>query len=181
MIAMEQFKVLTKEEVSPKNQVLFDKMKTAMGMVPNLYTVLAHSDNALDTYLKLENAPTSLSAKEVEVVNLVVSQINTCTYCLSAHTVIAGHAGFSKSDVLDIRSGNALADTKLNSLAGLAKALTEQRGHAESDLMNAFFEAGYTKENLVDLIMLIGDRTISNLLHAVTKVPVDFPLAPEIS
>ncbi|WPU94739.1 carboxymuconolactone decarboxylase family protein [Mucilaginibacter sabulilitoris] len=149
-------------------------------MVPNLYTVLANSENALETYLNLENAPTSLSGKEVEVVNLVVSEINSCVYCTSAHTVIAKGTGFSDSDIIAYRSGNKGSDAKLDVLAKVTRALTEQRGHIDESLLDEFFSSGYTNENLVDAIMLIGDRTISNILHAVSKVAVDFPLAVKL-
>lgn len=178
---MEHFKILSREEVSEKNQALFDKMKAQMGMVPNLYTVLANSENALESYLNLENAPTSLTGKEVEVINLVVSQINSCNYCLSAHTVIAKHAGFNPQDIIDVRSGNQLNDSKLDVLSKITKALTVNRGHIDSSLLDEFFAVGFTKENLIDTIMLIGDRTISNLLFAVSNVTVDFPLAAQLS
>lgn len=155
-------------------------MKRQLGMVPNLYTVLAHSENALESYLNLENASTSLSVKEVETVNLVVSQVNSCVYCLSAHTVIAKHAGFSGDNIINIRNGKQTGDNKLDVLSKITRALTEKRGHVEDELLEEFFQAGYNKENLVDVIMLIGDRTISNILHAVSKVKVDFPLAKEL-
>ncbi|MFA6084706.1 carboxymuconolactone decarboxylase family protein [Mucilaginibacter sp.] len=178
---MEPFKVLPREEVSIKNQGLYDNLRAGLGVVPNLYTVLAHSENALEAYINLENAPTSLSTKEVEVVNLVVSQSNDCIYCLSAHSVIAKNAGFSGDEIIGFRKGHSKTDVKLDNLARFTKSLTERNGHVPRSLLEAFFDAGYSKENLVDVIMLIGDRTISNILHAVTKVPVDFPLAAELT
>lgn len=177
---MNHFKILTREEVSQKNQLLFDNMKAQMGMVPNLYTVLANSENALETYLNLENALTSLTGKEVEIVNLVVSQANNCNYCLSAHTLIAKSTGFNSQEIIDVRSSNPLNDAKLDVLARITKALIENRGYIDATLLEEFFNAGFTKEKLVDVIMLIGDRTISNLLFAVSNVPVDFPLAPQV-
>jgi hypothetical protein len=70
---MKKFKVPTREQVSPTIQVLFDNIKKGLGMVPNLYAIFAHSDNALGTYLALQNAKSSLKAREREVINLVVS------------------------------------------------------------------------------------------------------------
>jgi alkylhydroperoxidase family enzyme len=55
-----------------------------------------------------------------------------------------------------------------------------ERGHADTSLVQAFFDAGWTKENLVDAIVIIGDKTVTNYLHGTTKVPVDFPAAPKI-
>jgi len=174
------FNVPEKAEVSATNQQLFDQIKAAFGKVPNLYATFAYSENALQAYLQLQNNPRSLDAKETEVINLVVSQVNNCIYCLSAHTMIAMHVGFSEDDTLEIRSGEISFDKKLDALAKLVKSITAQRGQIDSALLDRFFEAGYNKENLIDAIILIGDKTITNLLHAVTKIPVDFPLAKEL-
>lgn len=171
------FSVLKKEDVSPKNQLIFDQLKKQYGAVPNLYSTLAYSENALEAYTRLEAAKLAFSPKEIEAVNLVVSEVNQCIYCLSAHTLVAKSTGFSEPQTIEIRSGNVTFDPKLNALVRLAKELTGRRRVENEDLLNAFYEAGYTREQLVDLIILVGDRTISNILHAVTKVPVEFPLA----
>ena len=68
-------------------------------------------------------------------------------------------------------------DSKLDALAGLARNLTENRGAANDAIIENFFRQGWTKENLVDTIVLVGDKTISNYLHKTTNIPVDFPLA----
>lgn len=175
------FNILRKEEVSGKNRQLFEQMENSFGKVPNLYNVLAYSANALEAYLKLEGSPTSLSTKEMEAVNLVVSEVNACIYCLSAHTMMARNTGISEEQSMLIRAGSAPFDVKLDAMVKLAKAIIEKRGHIDADLLQNFFDAGYTKGNLVDLLMLIGDRTISNLLHAVTQVSVDFPLAKKLA
>lgn len=171
------FEVLKKENVSAKNQQVFDEVKRVFGAVPNLYSTLAYSENALDAYIKLETSPNSLTTKETEAVNLVVSEVNNCMYCLSAHTMIAKQSGFTEEETIQVRLGNAPFDARLDALVKLTKELSENRHIENQALLDAFFEAGYTKENLMDIIILIGDRTISNILHAVTKVPIEFPLA----
>lgn len=178
---MKTIRVPAYEEVSPANQALFDSLKKGLGMVPNLYATLAHSDNALGTYLTLQNARSSLSAKAREVVNLVVSQVNGCEYCLAAHTVIGGMVGFTPDRILEIRRGRASFDDRLDALARLVRSIAGERGHADPALVQAFFDAGWTEGNLVDAIMVIGDKTVTNYLHATTKVPVDFPPAPALA
>lgn len=79
--------VPTRDTVTPNNQALFDALQGQLGFVPNLYATLAHSENALGTYLALQSAKSSLSAKAREVINLVVSQVNNCRYCLAALTL----------------------------------------------------------------------------------------------
>ncbi len=174
-----EFNVPTREQVSPANQEIFDNLNKALGFVPNLYATIAYSDNGLGKYLDYQNAKTSLSNKEKEAVNLVVSQVNGCIYCQSAHTVLGKMNGFDDSQLLDIRKGHS-ENPKLNALVKLAADITENRGNASDQNVDDFFAQGYTKETLVDLILQISDKTAMNYLHNLTKVPVDFPVAESI-
>lgn len=176
---MKNFTVPTRDEVSPINQAIFDNLNKALGFVPNLYAAIAYSDNGLSKYLAYQNAKTSLSNKEKEAVNLIVSQVNGCIYCQSAHTVIGKMNGFSDEQILDIRSGKA-ADPKLNALVQLAESITRHRGNAPAGLVDAFYAQGYTNEHLVDLVLQVSDKTAMNYLHNLTQIPVDFPLAPSL-
>lgn len=173
---MKTFTVPTREEVTPENQVLFDNIKKGIGMVPNLYATMAYSQNGLSTYLALSSAKSSLSTKEKEVVNLIVSQVNVCDYCLSAHTAISKLNGFTDEQILEIRSGNASFNPKYDALVKYAKEATANKGQVSGETLENFFAAGYTNENLVDTIIVIADKTVTNYLYAATQIPVDFPL-----
>ena len=174
-----QFSVPTKERVSPANQVIFENLQKALGFVPNLYATIGYSDNGLGRFLAYQNAKTSLSNKEKEAVNLIVSQVNGCVYCQSAHLVLGKLNGFSDEQLTEIRHRKS-SDARLNSLVQLAADITKNRGNADDAAVTEFFAQGYTNENLVDLILQISDKTAMNYLHNLTKVPVDFPLAPEL-
>jgi len=178
---MKTFEVPTKEQVSPSNQVLFDNLKKGIGMVPNLYAAMALSDQALASYLNLSTAKTSLRAKEKEIVNLVVSQVNSCDYCNSAHTAIGKMNGFTDEQILEIRKGAASFDSKYDALAKFAKNAAENNGHVDEDVIGAFYAAGYTDENLVDVLLVIADKVFTNYLYAITQVPIDFPKAPALN
>jgi uncharacterized peroxidase-related enzyme len=177
---MKTFTVPTAATVSPANQAIFANLQKGLGMVPNLYATLAHSEHALGNYLTLQNGKSSLNAKEREVINLVVSQVNECAYCLAAHTALGAMVGFTPEQIIAIRKGGAPFDAKLDALARLVKSSAERRGHADPALLDAFFVAGYTDGQLVDTVMVIGDKIITNYLHALTQVPVDFPAAPAL-
>ena len=177
---MSTFNVPTREEVSENNQAIFDNLNSKLGFVPNLYAAYAHSDTALNDYLGFQNRKTSLSSKEKEIVNLVVSQVNECSYCLAAHTAIGKMNGFTDDQILDIREGSANWDEKYHALAQFVKSASENRSKASAESISNFYNAGYTKENLIDTIMVIGDKTISNNIYGNTQIPVDFPAAPEL-
>lgn len=178
---MSKFNVPTRDEVSPANQAWFDKLQKSLGKVPNLYATLAYSEHALGNYLAFQNAKSSVTGKAREVVNLVVSEVNRCEYCLAAHTVIGKMNGFTDAQVLEIRSGTASFDSKLDALARMVKDIAVERGHADPALVDAFLAAGWSKENLVDVIVIIGDKTVTNYLHGITGVPVDFPAVGKLA
>jgi AhpD family alkylhydroperoxidase len=175
---MSTFAVPTRDQVSANNQAIFDNLQKGLGFVPNLYATFGYSENGLGNYLTLQNAKSSLTKKEREVINLVVSQVNDCRYCLSAHTVLGKMNGFTDEQILEIRGGEASFDTKLNALAIFVKQTTENKGRPSADSIDAFFAAGYTNESLVDTLIVIGDKIVSNYLHGITQIPIDFPAAP---
>jgi uncharacterized peroxidase-related enzyme len=174
------FTVPTREEVSPANQAIFDHMQSTFGMVPNLYATLALNDTALADYLALQNRKSTLTAKEREVINLVVSQVNDCKYCVPAHTAVAKMHGFTDEQILEIRRAQVTFDAKYDALAKFVKETTINRGRPSENAADALFEAGYTQANVVDIIMVIGDKIISNYLHNFTQIPVDWPAVPNI-
>lgn len=175
---MTKFEIPVREEVGAENKTIFDNLKSALGFVPNLYAVLAYSDTGLGRYLQFQNGKTSLSNKEKEVINLVVSQVNGCRYCQSAHTVIAKMNGFNDQQILEIRSGEASFDNRLDALAKLTFAISSTRGNPDKTLIDRFMAAGYTSGSLVDLVLAIADKIVMNYLHKITEVAIDFPEAP---
>jgi AhpD family alkylhydroperoxidase len=175
------FTVPTRNEVSANNQAIFDTLHKAIGFTPNLYAYFAKSETALADYVAFQNRKSTLRAKEREVINLVTSQINGCRYCQSAHTAIGKMNGFTDEQILEIRTGVAPWDSKLDALARFTASVVENKGCASIDSKEAFFAAGYTEANLVDVVIVVGDKIISNYIHNLTGFAIDFPLAPELA
>ncbi|OIN56047.1 carboxymuconolactone decarboxylase family protein [Arsenicibacter rosenii] len=177
---MSAFSVPSREEVSANNQAIFDNLKKSLGFVPNLYAYYAKNETALGDYLSFQNRKSTLRAKEREVINLATSQINGCRYCQSAHTALAKMNGFSDDQILELRKGTASFDAKLDALVKLTVSIVENKGRASTDTKQAFFNAGYTEANLIDVVFVVGDKIISNYIHNLTSFSIDFPLAPEL-
>lgn len=177
---MSNFQIPSRDEVSANNQAIFDNLQKGLGFVPNLYAYYAKNDTALADYLALQNRKSTLKAKEREVINLVVSQFNGCRYCQSAHTVLGKMNGFTEEQVLEIRGGSAAFNSKLDALAKFTLSTAENKGNADQAAKDAFFNAGYTEANMIDVVMVIGDKIISNYIHNLTGFEIDFPIAAEL-
>lgn len=177
---MTKFNVPTRAEVSENNQAIFDNLQKKVGFVPNIYAAMANSKNALGNYLTFSGGETSFLKKEKEVIDLSISQVNGCRYCQSAHTAMAKMNGFTDEQIIELRQGKASWDNKLDALAKISKAIVTHKGRVDQNLKQAFFDAGYNNENLVDLVIAAGIINITNVFHNLTDVEIDFPLAPEI-
>jgi uncharacterized peroxidase-related enzyme len=180
MSAPKTFTVPTREEVSPGNQAIFDNLKKGLGFVPNLYAYYGKNESALADYLAFQNRKSTLKAKEREVINLVTSQVNGCRYCQSAHTALGKMNGFAEEQILELRAGSASFDGKLDALARFVKSVVLNRGQASVEAKDNFFDAGYNEANMIDVVIVIGDKIISNYLHNLTGFPIDFPVAQEL-
>lgn len=177
---MENFRIPSRENVSESNQLIFDNLQKVVGFVPNMYAFFTHSPSALGDYLTLQNRKNSLTNKEKEVINLIVSQLNGCNYCKAAHTEIGKSVGFTEKQTLEIRKANISFNSKLNALVQFAKEIVENKGEVSEGVKTNFFDEGYNTENLVDVVMTVGDKIITNYLFALVKVRIDFLESQEI-
>ena len=178
---MQNISIVSGEKVSENNQAIFDNLKNALGFVPNLYAYYAKNETALSHYLTLQNRKSTLKAKDREVINLVTSQVNGCQYCLSAHTVIGKKNGFNDEQVLELRKGSASFDSKLDALVKFTKAVVENKARINQEVKENFFAAGYSESNLIDVIIVVGNKIISNYIHNLAGFEIDFPVATELS
>jgi uncharacterized peroxidase-related enzyme len=178
---MKTIQVPTREQVSPESQVLFDTLQKRQGRVANLYATMGYSSHALKGFMDLEETIYKgvFTGKEREAVALIVSQINGCEYCLAGHTVLAIKRGYTKELTLSIRRGQ-VEDTRLNAIIQLAQSIAENKGKAEQVYIDNFFDAGFDEAALMELVGLVVIRTFTNYVFALTKIPIDAPLADPI-
>jgi len=170
------------DQVSPGSRQLFDTLKARLGKVPNLYATIGYSEHALKAFLTFEELLNGgfFSPKEREAIALVVSEINGCAYCLAGHTLAAIKRGMTKEDTLDARRGK-MADPRLDVIVRLAKSITENRGEADEQIVDEFYDAGFNEGAVMELIGLITVRIYTNYVFAFSGIPVDFPTVEPIN
>jgi uncharacterized peroxidase-related enzyme len=172
---MNDLSVQNEQNVSEKNKRIFEGLKGMFGRVPNIFTAFASSENGLEAYFNYLTQKNSLTDVEREVVNLIVSQVNQCPYCLSFHTAIAAGLGLTDQQILDIRANDIGFDRKLKAIAALAHNIAQTKGRIVGDILLEFYELGYDQGHLVDVVLAVGNITTLNLLYAITNVPIDWP------
>ena len=160
---------------------LFTAIKGAIGKVPNAYVTLgSNSPIALETALNMDAAlrKSSLSAKEVEVVKLAVSQDAQCDYCLAAHTLAGRKSGLSGETMQDVRHGRSSGDARIDALAGFVHTVVTSSGEVPVEVVAAVQQAGYSDAQIVDALLAVATITFTNLFNRVNATPLDFPAAP---
>jgi AhpD family alkylhydroperoxidase len=173
---MAEFKVHTPETAPEASKALLEKSQKAFGgMIPNLYGVMAESPALLETYQALGKlfAKTSLSRYEQQIVWLAVNYENECTYCMAAHSVVAKGVGVSDDDVNALRIGTPLADAKHETLRRFTVHMVQARGWADPAEIEKLLAAGYTNQTILDVILGIGHKTLSNYTNHIAHTPVD--------
>lgn len=172
---MKKLSALTKEQAPEQSKQIFEGIEKVVGRLPNIYAVIGNSPNALESFLTFSEAQKngSFNAKEKEAVFLAVSEEHGCYYCLSAHTAITKMNGYSDAEALHLRAGTH-SDRKLSVLTNLAKSIAVNRGRADEDLVNAFYDIGYDEKALIDLVALIVEITFTTYIGRLSQVEIDF-------
>ncbi|MBL0640215.1 carboxymuconolactone decarboxylase family protein [Aeromonas veronii] len=142
-----------------------------LGMVPNLYATLAHSPALLNGFLAFAEAlgKGRLTASQRELLALAIGQANACQYCLSAHTLLAGKAGFSAQEIRAARLGQASAPLD-HAMLQLATALVNQRGVISDEQL-----AGVDDELLLEVLGQVVVNTLTNYSNHLAATEIDFP------
>ena len=150
-------------------------VKEKYGFVPNLMAIMAEAPPLMQGYLTLSQLleQTTFSARERNLLLLAISAANGCDYCVAAHTLGAQAAKLPDDAIKAVREGRPLADARLEALRQLAQSVVNDRGRPQAALVQAFFEAGYTRANLLEVILSVGMKTLSNYTNHIAETPLD--------
>ena len=172
---MTDFNIHTLDTAPEGSKEILEGIKENIGFVPNLFGVLAESPQATEAYQLLGGLfrKTSLSAIEQNVVWLTINYENNCDYCVPAHTGIAKTDKVPEDVIEALRNGKPIADEKLEALRRFTVLMVQQRGWVADEDVDAFLDAGYTRRNILDVIVGMSHKVISNYTNHFARTPVD--------
>jgi len=156
---------------------LLENSVAAFGMVPNLHAVMAESPQLLEGYQKVHElfSNASFDKNELTVVWQTINQAHGCHYCLPAHSMVAQMMDADMEINNAVRAGEKLATEKLEVLRTTTLAMVMQRGVLLKAQEEAFYAAGYTQQNLLDIVLGIAQKVMSNYTNHLADTPVDEP------
>lgn len=175
---MSRLQTLPITEATGQTAELFAAIKGAVGKVPNAYAVIGSNAPALLAQALAHNAALkkgSLNAKQLEAINLAVSEVSGCDYCLAAHTLAAKGAGFSAEQIQALRHGIYQDDAAIDALITFVRDLVASSGTLAASKVEALKTAGYSDRQIVEAISAISAILFTNMINRVNDTVLDFP------
>jgi uncharacterized peroxidase-related enzyme len=147
------------------------------GFLPNLAAVFAESPATLGTLLTImknfDAAEMTLSRLERQVVLLAASVQNNCEYCTAAHGMLAHMAGLDRVEVEKLQTGRALGAPRLQALRQFVQIVVEERGWVPADAVSSFIAAGFSRAQVLEVVLGIALKTLTNYVNHMAKPPVN--------
>ena len=158
-----------------ESKQLLEKVKASSGMIPGLYAVLAESPEALKAYVELGKifGQSSLSDEEKTVVWQTINVEHECKFCVPAHTLVAKLMKVDEAITNALRDKTLLPNEKLEKLREFTLILVRNRGKASEEEVSAFIEAGFTRKNILEVIIGISQKVLSNYTNYLANTPLN--------
>ena len=177
---MSRISTPTSIEAAPAaSQPLLHAVKQQLGVVPNLFRLVANSPAALEGYVGLIGAlgKGALAAATRERIALAVAEINACSYCLSAHTYLGQHVAKLDDAEIAANRGGGSNDPKADAAVRFAAKIVRERGHVTEGDLRAVKSAGYDEAQVIEIVLHVALNTWTNYINEVAKTEIDFPVA----
>jgi len=172
---MTDFKIHTLETVPEAGRETLEAAVNAYGFIPNLTATMVESPALAKAYKTIGSIfdETTFDATEKQVVLLTVSRFNGCEYCVAAHSVIASMGNVAEEVVAAIRDDEPIGDPRLQALRQFVHRVTETRGWPDAADIQEFFVAGYGREHVLEIVLGIAMKTMSNYTNHIAGTPLD--------
>lgn len=173
---MNQFRLLEPQQADEQSRELLEAVQSNLGRLPNMFKAMANSPVLLNSYncLTASLDSSSLSSRLREQIALIVSEINSCEYCLSAHTAISKMLGMTNEDITDSRLGRSDADDTAAVLAFVASLVNNHGQVSDEDLEN-IQKAGINEKQIGEIVLTVIVTILTNYFNLAARTPVDFP------
>lgn len=166
------------ETTAPEGSAeLLARSRKQNGMIPGLHATMAEAPGLLEAYQQVHQLflDSSFDKDETTVVWQSVNVEHACHYCVPAHTAIA-HAMKVDAAITDaLRDGTPLPDERLEALRTFTLAVVRDRGDVDEAGVQAFLDAGFTRRQVLEVVLGVSQKVMSNYTNHLARTPVDEP------
>lgn len=166
-------------ETAPQaSRAMLEAVHKQLGVVPNLFRMVSNSPAALEGYLGLSGAlgKGKLPAPTRERIALAVAELNSCSYCLSAHMYLGKNlAKLDDAEMTANRNGFS-NDPKADAAVRFAAKVVRERGHVQQKDVDAVKLAGYDDGQILEIVLHVALNTWTNYINEIAQTTIDFPV-----
>ena len=172
---MSTFQVHTLDSAPEQSRPVLQQLQQTFGFIPNIAGAMAESPVLIGAFIDLFQKVHSGTFSEAQIQTLLLTNAvtNACSWAVAFHTALALHEGLTPADVEAIRAGRAPADRQHAALSALAKTAIEKRGHLGDQDVSAFLEAGFRRDQVLELLAVTAASTITNYVGSITQPPLE--------
>lgn len=172
---MSTFKKHTADSAPEASKPLLANSQKSFGMIPGLHAVMAEAPGLLEGYQLLHKLfqDSSFNAEELTVVWQSINVEHNCTYCVPAHTGIAHMMKVDPALTEALRNRAPMPTEKLQVLQDTTLAMVRKRGELSDKEIEAFYAAGYGQRQLLEIVLGVSQKVMSNYTNHIAKTPVD--------
>ena len=164
------------DPLPPETQKYFDICTDKLGMIPNVLRAYAFDIEKLNAFTAMYNdlmlAESGLSKLEREMIAVVVSSINKCYYCLTAHGAavrqLSGDPVLGEMLVMNYRV--APLDARQRAMLDFAAQVTKESGAIEEADRNALRDVGFTDRDIWDIVSVAAFFNMTNRVASATAM-----------
>ena len=165
------------DEVPDASKPILDAVQKQLGVVPNMFRLIAQSPAALQGFTANNGAlGKALDLKTRERIALAVAQVNGCDYCLSAHSYLGLNLAKITPEEIALNRQGASGDARADAAVRFAAKIVRDRGHVSAAEIQAVRDAGFTDAQLVEIVAVIAENVFTNLLNVLADTDIDFPI-----
>ncbi|MCK0132092.1 carboxymuconolactone decarboxylase family protein [Flavobacteriaceae bacterium F08102] len=174
---MTTLKIHNIETAPEESKAFLEQSLKSNGMIPGLHGVLAGAPGLLEAYQTLHKLFTqsSFNKEELTVVWQTINVEHECHYCVPAHTGIAAMMKVDSTLSDALRNKTAMPTEKLQVLHDFTLNVVRNRGHVTQEDLNTFYRAGYTERHVLEVILGLSQKVISNYTNHIANTPIDTP------
>ena len=158
-----------------ESKPVLEQLQQTFGLIPNIAGAMANSPELIKAFVGLFQQVHAGTFSEAEIQTLLLTNAvtNSCTWAVAFHTMLALKQDVAAADVDAIRACRRPASKRLAALSALARKLIETRGHVTKQDLTAFVEAGFKREQTLEILAVIAASTITNYAGTMTEPPLE--------
>jgi uncharacterized peroxidase-related enzyme len=165
-----------RQKLDPATQAYFAKCDEKIGFVPNVLLSYSFDQKKLRGFTEMYNelmlGESGLSKLEREMIAVVVSSINHCFYCLTAHGAavrqLSGDPKLGELMVMNYRAADL--PPKLRAALDFAAKLTEMPAKMTEADRAALRKAGWSDRDIWDIAATVSFFNMSNRMAAAIEM-----------